>query len=304
MTKTYTKEEQKKLLLTTLQEHSGKLLPIVKDTITKILDYKAKKWVDTVDSQTVENTLNIFDLIKKLKPEKKDTINKIIETALKKRFVYDEKSNWVFINKLNTNRSDFPIFIADLLEKSKKFNMRDIEMSIKKNDYSTIRKFLLEIEKHSEFIWGEFLDDPDKYTQNIRKNSEEGGIVERHVLNHYIENGWQIVHMGGNGDLIDMLLGIDFIVNKDGEYLCVQVKKIPSLGKVEIDNECYIEIKGDFELNGNDLIDIIAYATLDGKNIFVSKRQNYYYYKDKILKREFGLPIPSTTYNKRVLIKN
>lgn len=304
MSKIYTKEEQKKLLILTLQDNSSKLLPLVKDTITDILQYKSKKWLDVTDPKTIKKTLKIFDLIKTIKPEKRYSIDRIVSSLDDKHFVYSEKNEWIFLNKLNTNKSDFPIFIADLLEKSKHFNMREIEMSVKKSDFTLFKKFLLEIKKHPKFIWDNFLINSDKYTQNIKKNSEEGEMVEKHVMNYYINNGWEIVHIGGNGDLIDMLLGIDMIVKKDKEYLCIQVKKIPIIENVQIENESYVEIKGDFELNANDIVDVIAYATLDGNSIFVSKRQDYYYFKNKILKKEFGLPIPSTTYNRRVLVKN
>lgn len=303
MSKFHTKEEQKKLLLSTLQENSGKLLPIVKDSITKILRYKSKRWVDMVDPKVKQKTLDIFELVKKLKPENKNFIDNLIKGLDREHFVYDKNGHWDFINKLNTNRSDFCIFIADLLEHSRRFDMSKVEMGIKKSDFTLLKEFLLEIEKHPKFIWDKFLSNTNQYTSNIRKNSEDGEIVENHISDYYIKNGWEIVHIGGNGDLIDMLLGVDLIVKKDDEYLFIQIKKIPSIDKIDIDDESYIEIKGDFIVSNRSTIDVVAYSTLDGENIFTFKKQDYYYYKGKVLKKEFGLPIPSTTYNNRVLVK-
>lgn len=303
MSKFHTKEEQKKLLLGTLKENSGKLLPIVKDTISKILRHRSKRWVDMVDPKIKEKTLEVFELIKKLKPENKNFIDNLVNGLDREYFVYDENGHWSFINKLNTNRSDFCVFIADLLFHSKRFDMSKVEMGIKKSDFSLLKNFLLEIENHPKFIWDKFLSNIDLYTTNIRRNSEEGEMVEKHVLDHYVKNGWEPIHIGGNGDLIDMLLGVDLIVRKNNEYLCVQVKKIPSINKVDIGDESFIEIKGDFIVTNRSTIDVVAYSTLDGNNIFTSKKQDYYYFKGKVLKKEFGLPIPSTTYNNRVLVK-
>jgi hypothetical protein len=303
MSKIYTKVEQKKLLLYTLQENSDKLLPLVKDTITKILKFKGKKWVEVVDPKVKDETYKVFELTKKIKPNSEKFIDGLINNLDLEYFVYDENNQWTYINKLNTNKSDFPIFIADLLENSKHFDMCKIKMGIKKSDYSLFKEFLLEIEKHPEFIWNKFLYDPDRYTQNIKKNSLEGEMVETHVMNYYIKNGWEIVHRGGDGDIIDMLLGVDLIVKNGEEYQYIQVKKLPSIEVINIDDQKYTEIKGDIHIRNLSVIDVVAYATLDG-DVIVSNRQNYYYYKNGELKTEFGFPVPSKVNKNKILIKN
>lgn len=303
MLKVYSKEDQKKLLISTLQQNSNKLLPLVKDTITKILKFKGKRWIDIVDPKTKEQTFRIFELTKNIKPDVKKFIDGLIKNLDLEYFVYDENGKWTYINKLNTNKSDFPIFIADLLENSKLFDMSKIEMGIKKSDYTLFKEFLLEIEKHPKFIWEKFLSNPDKYTQNIRKNSLEGEMVENHVTNYYINDGWEIIYKGGDGNVVDMLLGVDLIVKKENLYQYVQVKKLPSIEVVNIDDQKYTEIKGDIHIRNLSVIDVVAYATLDG-DVIVSNRQNYYYYKNGKLEKEFGFPIPSGVYKNKILIKN
>ena len=101
-------------------------------------------------------------------------------------------------------------------------------------------------------IWDKFLSNEELYTQNIRENSKDGDITENLTVDYYVNNGWNLIHQGGNGDLIDMKLGVDLIVEKNGEYRYVQVKKLNSITNVTIKGKNFIRFGGNITIM-NDL---------------------------------------------------
>jgi hypothetical protein len=294
-------------LLEVFSRNKVKLKPLYKEVITKILSYKGKRWIDVVDPKEKEHTLYILELTKKLKPRESSSIDKIISDLDKHKFVYDQNNNWSFINKLNTNMSDAPIFILDLLEKSSKYDICKMLEQMKNHNFTDLSLFLNTLPKHSELIWDKFLYDEERYVQNIKKNSEDGDTTENLVAEYYKNDGWEIVHQGGNGDLVDMLLGIDLIVKKDDEYLYIQVKKLNSITKIKIEDKDFTRFSGDIVIM-NDLstrlLDVIAYSNTKTKSVFPLHRQNFYHRKPGDLVKYFGLPIPNKNTDFEVLIEN
>jgi hypothetical protein len=136
MVTTHSKENCKILLITEMNYIGDKLTPIVKTPITNILTYKSKRWIDVVGDDKKNHTVEILNLVKKIKPELTNYINGVIDSLGTHFLVFDENHQWDRINKLNTNRSDYPIFIADLLEKSTKYDIYEIYRDLKKNNFS------------------------------------------------------------------------------------------------------------------------------------------------------------------------
>jgi len=298
-----TKEESKILLMGTMQELGEKLVPIVKESIDKILEYKSKRWIDVVDEKTKNKTVEILNLIQKIRPDTELHINRIINSLNTHTFVYDENGKWDYINKLNTNRSDFAVFISDLLEKSKEFEIYEMYRDLKKNDFSNLKKFVNNLPKHADFIWDNFLNQKEKYIQNILQNSKEGEIVENFVSDYFHSMGWTVIYKGGDGELIDMLLGLDLIVERDGEYKLIQVKKLSLIEDTQIEDKNFIKIRGNVIIRNLSIIDTVAYASLDGK-VFAGGKQEYFYNSSDGLVRCYGFPIPSKVNKNEILIKN
>jgi hypothetical protein len=303
MVTTHSKENCKILLITEMNYIGDKLTPIVKTPITNILSYKSKRWIDVVGDDKKNHTVEILNLVKKIKPELTNYINGVIDSLGTHFLVFDENHQWDRINKLNTNRSDYPIFIADLLEKSTKYDIYEIYRDLKKNNFSNFIEFLNNVSKHPEFVWNNFLNNKEKYTQNIKKNSEEGEMAENFVINHYINDGWEIIYKGGDGEYIDMKLSLDLIVKKDNNYEFVQTKKVSSIEKVVIKNKNYTKVEGNVMITNSSVIDTIAYATLKG-DVFIVKRQEYFYPSDEGLVKCEGLPAPSRVNKNQILVKN
>lgn len=271
------------------------ILPIVKDPLTLVLNHRAKLWVDMVDSKVVEHTLDILKLTKVVKPETTNNINKIISELNTYKLVFDENGNWSYINKINTNYTDYSVLLADLLDECESTDLNKIYREIKtypRPQTHLLAEFVSKLPKNAEYIWDKFLCDEEKYTQNIRKNSAEGEIVEENVIKKLIDSGYEIIHRGGNGDFIDMKLGVDIITKKENTYSYIQVKKCASIDEVELKGKRYIKINGVASSKINtQYVDEIAYGTLDGK-IFIGGRKYYFNIdNNKVTDRFFGLPL-------------
>lgn len=296
-------ERHKISLINLMTKEGHKIRTWVKESIDKILRIKSKRWIDCVDEKTKNKTIEICELIKNVRPDLSFKVERFLKDLPNKYLIYDEDNKWDRINKLNTNRSDSAVLIADIIEKSKKYDLRKMYVEIDKSNYDLLKDLLNDMSSHPNFIWDRFLINKEKYIANIVKNSKEGEEIENFVMNRFINMDYEIVHKGGDGDLIDMEFGVDLIVKKDNRYNFVQVKKVSSIENVEVENENYTKIKGDVSILNFSLIDTIAYGTLDG-NIFIASNIEFYHKKDKGFIKKVGLPIPEKIYKSEIFVKN
>lgn len=295
-------EKYKILVVDFLSENHDKIIPLIKDKITSILNYKSQKWVDVVSKEIQEKTKETLNLIKSERPNLGYSVQKTLDSLEKLKFIYDENGCWSYLNKLNTNLKDSSRFIGELLYHSNKYDIVKIYNQIKKGDYSDFKLFLDELPKHSKFIWDNILINEEKYTSNILINSSEGEKIENLIESYYRDNGWNIYFRGGNGNIIDMLFSIDLIVEKGGEYKFIQVKKSPSIKIVKINDKIFTSIGGNILPKNVTPIDTIAYATLNGDIVIVDRQEYYFYGLSGELKKESGLPMPSRINKYEILI--
>ena len=108
--------------------------------------------------------------------------------------------------------------------------------------------------------------------------------------------GWNIIHRGEGGDPIDVLLGIDIIVEKGGEIKTVQCKKVwniqlepttlmkPEEGAYRITGQPYVSKQRN--------LDFVGYGTEAGE-VIVAKRQNEVIRKDNQYQYTDKLVLPS-----------
>lgn len=283
--------------------------------LTKVLEIKKKKWNESIPKEEQEKIFDVLGKLKSIDPDKKwqwpasktndrfvvGTIDQFINDRLPDlAFIYDEEhgTNWMPINKLDTNYSDAAVLITDIISMSQGFDAQEILNDLSQGDTSKLRSVLFTIEKHKELIYSKFLVNTDLYSQNSLFNSMEGEEVEGFVLKVMLENGWNLIHRGGGGDPIDVLLGVDLIVEKNGEIKTVQCKKVwninfqqttllkPEEGAYRISGKPYISKQRN--------LDFVGYGTMAGE-VLVAKRQkevirknNEYIYTDKMV-----LPSPA-----------
>jgi len=147
--------------------------------------------------------------------------------------IKDDKGNWDFVNKLNTNWSDLSELLTTLLIKGGK-----ISELIKMNNIE-VKKYLEQLRYNNEEskknpkksilykLFKKYFPDPEEYkdfTYNTRINTAKGDGAELLAIQLLETQGFKLIHQGGDGDFIDMKYGVDLIVELNGEIFLVQVK--------------------------------------------------------------------------------
>lgn len=150
--------------------------------------------------------------------------------------VKNANGEWSYVNKLNTNYSDLSELLTTLFIKG-----GQIEKLSKMNS-SEIKKFLLTIKGGTltKLLQKYFtLDDYEDYTYNTKNNTKVGDYVENLTKELLQEDGFTLLYEGCNGNFIDMIYGVDLIMEKEGEIYLVQVKRRSSVAKQSTTKDKY-----------------------------------------------------------------
>ena len=175
--------------------------------------------------------------------------------------VKDENGEWDYVNKLNTNYNDLSELLTTLFLKGGK-----IEELTKMNS-TEIKLYLSKIRKNNVllklFMKYFTIDEYKDFTYNTKSNTVKGDYVEDLTKQMLEKEGYTTLYKGGNGDFIDMIYGIDLMVEKDGDISLIQVKSTASTAKYSIgkDSYRYIDIFAGESPDGNG---IIMYHKNDG----------------------------------------
>lgn len=150
--------------------------------------------------------------------------------------VKDKNGDWSYVNKLNTNYSDLAELLTTLfikggqIEKLSKMNSTEIKNFLLTIKGKTLTKLL---EKY--FTSDEYED----FTYNTKNNTKIGDYVENLTKELLQEDGYVLLYEGCNGNFIDMIYGIDLIMEKEGEIYLVQVKRRAYVAKQSTSNPKY-----------------------------------------------------------------
>ena len=283
--------------------------------LIKVLDTKKRKWSEAIPEKDQKKVFDTLLRLRDLDPDRlwqfpdiggkgnlNGTIDRFINTRLSElAFVYmmDEGGNllWNPVNKLDTNYKDSVNFIMDIIRMAKTFDTKRIYDQLLNDDVSSLTNLLKNIENFPEQVYDRLLTDPTPYTINSIYYSLQGEDIEEFIMNLMIEDGWTLIHRGGDGDPIDVMLGIDLIMEKNGQVRTIQCKKV---WNIEYISSTMMNVdEGAFRVTGNPYVskqknvDFVAYGTLDGKGIVaerqreVKKIDNKFTYTDKMV-----LPTP------------
>jgi len=147
--------------------------------------------------------------------------------------IKDDKGNWDFVNKLNTNWSDLSELLTTLFIKGDK-----ISELIKMNN-TEVKKYLVQLRYSNEEskknpkrsilykLFKKYFPDSEEYkdfTYNTRINTAKGDGAELLAIQLLETQGFKLLYQGGDGDFIDMKYGVDLIVELSDEIFLVQVK--------------------------------------------------------------------------------
>lgn len=281
---------------------------LIQSAIDSVLLPHGKKWIDNTPEDIVSRIYFILDLLEKRSPNnsKLSQFRRSLNTL---KFIYDDNNQWHRINKLNTNKIDSINIITKILVDSINYDIHQITAELEKKDLSTFKAFLNEFPKNKDFLYETFiLDQTEKYVINNINNSKDGLSIENNVERRCNESGWTILHKGGDGDPIDMMLGIDLIISKmdqsgSMELVTIQIKKATiNIEKIKDKYyyviNCIVNNKYDFSI-----LDCIVYGNENGSIVTATNGKLYYYYTtDGVFKQGFGNPIPTIENNRTIYI--
>jgi len=134
--------------------------------------------------------------------------------------VYDEKGEWSYVNKLNTNYADLAELLTELfirggvankLSNKNKLGLKTYLNSIKDKLINVLDKYF-------------HLDEYKEFVRNTKVLSNRGEKAEEDVKKVLEEFGMKTLYAGGHGDFIDMIFGVDLIMDYKGKTYLIQVK--------------------------------------------------------------------------------
>ena len=164
--------------------------------------------------------------------------NDFIKNLPNRKLVYtnnnreiDSNGVWDYVNKLNTNYSDIADILTELLIRSYtngSLTSKNIIDSLLSKDSDEESKNILLKHKHKiPQLFTTYLTSPMEllnFTNNIEVNSDYGEKLENNIIKKLKSNGAELLYQGGNGDFIDMLLSVDFIIKTKKGISTIQSK--------------------------------------------------------------------------------
>ena len=147
-----------------------------------------------------------------------------VEHLRDKVVLFDEYGQWHHVNKLNTNYSDLAELLTELFIRS-----GDIKNMVNKNSLG-LKKYLLSQKENLRSLMDEHfqLEEYKEFVRNTKTLSERGQRAENEVKLILEKVGFKTLYQGGHGDFIDMIFGIDLIMDYNGEIVTIQVKNSES----------------------------------------------------------------------------
>ena len=228
----------------------------------------------------IKNKSEFLDEWKKIKTE---DVFELADIFVEEAFlVKDDQLKWAYTNKLNTNIYAIAHMLANIIIRSLLENsiveVKDISVNqFGKEVYDVLTDDTKDEEdvknvlfKYKDLIgnlihvyYGSYQDKSafDKYVEIIKDKSVSGDLAEKAIFDILQKNlHAKLIYSGGDGDFIDMLFGIDLIVDIPGEqkYTTVQVKSYRSYNQNIIDTKLSI-----IEENRYEKIDFLAFY-MDG----------------------------------------
>lgn len=151
--------------------------------------------------------------------------------------IKDQDDEFHYVNKLNTNYSD----LSELLVKP----LYELGLtSIINMPVTDIKKILLENKnKIVDYIRGFYdIEELKTFIRNSKSNSEKGEENENYVRKVLENYGMKLLYKGSDGDFIDMIFGIDFIMEHNGKLLTCQIKSNEKQIKESLKNPYYTRV--------------------------------------------------------------
>ena len=222
-------------------KENGQTIPKSEQVVQKRYAYELKKYGKITDSELRRFLWKLYN---------------------EKLFYVDGK--WHVVNKMNTNYTVWSMLLTDMFFEN---DMRDILLAISEtNDTNKIKKILMENKGMILNMVDETFDTDDLIElaeEHIKKTDEIGLATEQTAIQWLKDKGMRILKVGGDGDLLDMVFGIDVIAGYKGNIFTIQVKT--NEGQAE-------DFKNDYKRGRYNAIDILMYKDGNGEMIPVKTK--------------------------------
>jgi hypothetical protein len=178
--------------------------------LKKIIDKKIESLKSDIPDELKQKYINGTKLLNSAGKITNSDLQGFIKKMETRKLVY-LNGEWQPINKLNTNYKDLAELITDLVYKGGEKSKPIIQTIIRDP-----KKGLQFLKKHLNGLIDKYFQDPNvllDYTRNIQKTSAFGESAEKRVKEVLEEKGFKTEYEGGNGDLVDMVYGVDLVVS-------------------------------------------------------------------------------------------
>jgi hypothetical protein len=206
--------------------------------IEKIIDKTLDPLKSNIRQEEIDKHIFGINLLKNNGNISEIQHNDFIKNLPNRKLVYtnnngeiDSNGVWNYVNKLNTNYSDIADILTELLIRSYtngSLNSKNIIDSLLSKDSDEESKNILLKHKHKiPQLFTTYLTSPMEllnFTNNIEVNSDYGEKLENNIIKKLKSDGAELLYQGGNGDFIDMLLSVDFIIKTKKGISTIQSK--------------------------------------------------------------------------------
>ena len=204
--------------------------------IEKIIDEILDPLKSNIRQEEIDKHIFGINLLKNNGNISEIQYNNFIKNLPNKKLVYtnnnreiDSNGVWDYVNKLNTNYSDIADILTELLIRSyPEGDFVDFVGTLLSKDSDEESKNILLKHKHKiPQLFTTYLTSPMEllnFTNNIEVNSDYGEKLENNIIKKLKSNGAELLYQGGNGDFIDMLLSVDFIIKTKKGISTIQSK--------------------------------------------------------------------------------
>jgi hypothetical protein len=178
------------------------------------------------------NTPNSYDYIDKKGDYYENNIMKTVNRVLDKDGKYD------YINKLNTNYSDLAELLTEL------FIRGGMVQKLNTKNVIGLKKYLSSIKDKLERVLDKYIKigEYNSFVRNTKYRSGVGEKAENEVKNILEKSGMVELYQGGDGDFIDMVFGIDLIMDDNGKTVIIQVKSKENQAKSDLSKRQYKKV--------------------------------------------------------------
>jgi hypothetical protein len=186
-----------------------------------IIDEKIKLMGEVKDlNDQYQEPLEILYNTGKFKEIKKEGDKYYLPRLSDRITIYDEGGEWSYVNKLNTNYADLAELLTELFIRGGVANKLTNKNRLGLKTYlNSIKDKLLDVlDKYFK------LDEYKDFVRNTKVLSKRGEKAEEEVKRVLENFGMRTLYAGGHGDFIDMIFGVDLIMDYRGKTYLIQVK--------------------------------------------------------------------------------